>query len=367
VPQRFDSVEIRQDAVQTLSSGALRIPAQFSRPGVFTYVRDGKSIREYRPPEEVLKAESVATAADMPATVGHPGLVSASTWRKDSVGHLSSPAASETGLLGHVIVSDPDAIAKVKSRALRDLSPGYLARLDETPGVTPAGEPYDCVQRDIRYNHVALLPPGGGRQGGTVSLRLDAAGDQILDSESRAPMKIKIHFDGKDHEVEAGSVEHLALQARIDATRDAALVAATAALKTANEELAKSKARLDALDAAAKTAARSALEVRARKLLGADAKFDGKSDREVMLAAVLKSDAKFVADGKSDEYVAVRFDIAVDAPNADKTRQDAAAAALAAAQGTPPAPSTNDPIKAAEQRRLDDAEAWKKPLSVTRA
>lgn len=53
-----------------------------------------------------------------------------------------------------------------------DVSAGYAARLDFTPGVFE-GEAYDCVQREIRFNHVALCPQGRGRSGPEVGVRLD--------------------------------------------------------------------------------------------------------------------------------------------------------------------------------------------------
>jgi hypothetical protein len=40
---------------------------------------------------------------------------------------------------------------------------------------------YDRVQRRIRYNHAALGPPGWGRAGADVSLRLDAAVEVVRD------------------------------------------------------------------------------------------------------------------------------------------------------------------------------------------
>jgi uncharacterized protein len=58
---------------------------------------------------------------------------------------------------------------------------GYEVREDHTPG-TWNGQAYDLVQRDIRYNHVALLPPGSGRAGRECALRLDSTA-AVLDDE----------------------------------------------------------------------------------------------------------------------------------------------------------------------------------------
>src|SRR5690606_36395618 len=53
------------------------------------------------------------------------------------------------------------------------LSPGYTCRIDETPGTHPIFGPYDAIQRDRVYNHVAHTDSPRG--GPTVRLRVDSA------------------------------------------------------------------------------------------------------------------------------------------------------------------------------------------------
>jgi hypothetical protein len=363
VPLRFDQIEIRQDAIETLPSGAIRIPATISRSGVFTYRQDGKLVREYRPPSEVLHADSVNSFADAPVTIGHPGLVTISTLRRDAVGHVSSPVAKENAVDGHVVIDDPTTIARIKAGQLRSLSPGYKLDVLDTPGTTPSGEPYDRLQTKIVNNHLALLPPGANRQGASVSLRLDSAGDEIAEDIQDPPMKITIRCDGKDHEVEAGSPEHIRLQARADAEKDALAAREKSRADTAETALAAANKELETFRNAKKAADRSALETRARKLLGPDVKFDGKTDREVQVLAIQKGCPDFKSDGLGDEYVAARFDFAFEKP--PTTRQDDMINDLNRAQGEKPK-TPDDATKAAEKERQDSAELWKRPLAVTR-
>jgi hypothetical protein len=42
----------------------------------------------------------------------------------------------------------------------RELSNGYRSTIDFTPGITPSGERYDAVQKEIRGNHVAVVAKG---------------------------------------------------------------------------------------------------------------------------------------------------------------------------------------------------------------
>jgi hypothetical protein len=234
------------------------------------------------------------------------------------------------------------------------------------------------VQRDITYNHIAILPPGAGRQGDSVALRLDAADNQIPD-EPKTTMKIKLTLDGKEHEVEDGSAEHLQLQARVDAEKDAELArlrGVEASSKTTAEQAAKDKARLDALEAAEKQRARTELEGKARKVLGAEAKFDGKTDRQVRELVMTKLDASVKFEGKGDDYVSVYVDARLDAAPAPKTVGTKQADAVTQiVNGTRQDSAKREPLTvenanvhvATEQARQDSREAWRKPLLISRS
>src|SRR5690606_25499162 len=99
---------------------------------------------------------------------------------------VSADIAPESGeyLGGTAVLQDESAVRMAQGGHLKEFSAGYLSLLDPTPGVVPAGmpdagKPYDVIQRRIRYNHVAFLPPGTGRAGPEVAIRLDSRGNQI--------------------------------------------------------------------------------------------------------------------------------------------------------------------------------------------
>jgi hypothetical protein len=74
-------------------------------------------------------------------------------------------------------VTHSDAVDGVKRRDATQVSAGYRVDYDPTPGVVPdgepdAGQPYDGVQRNIRVNHIAIVPQG--RAGPEVRLLLDS-------------------------------------------------------------------------------------------------------------------------------------------------------------------------------------------------
>jgi len=176
VPVRFDVAIL--GAVKRTPLGGLEVPATLTRAGVFTY-RDtnGATIRELRPIEEVLSADSLESLRGAPVTDLHPPeLVTPETFRTYSRGSVLGTPTTENGtqVAAVLAIQDAELIAKVESGAAREVSLGYSMQIDPTPGVWN-GEAYDQVQRQIRYNHAALGPVGWGRAGRDVALRLDAS------------------------------------------------------------------------------------------------------------------------------------------------------------------------------------------------
>lgn len=315
---------MRLDKHTRTPAGALRVDAAVTSVGVFPYRNpDGSVRREYRSPEEVFKADSVSTLRDAPVTHDHPpGLVTSSNWKKYAVGHQTGELKHDNlAVLTPVVINDAAVIQDIETGRIQEISCGYSCSIDNTPGVTPEGERYDARQTDIRYNHIALGAPGWGRQGAQASLRLDAHDDQIFEKET---MKIKIRRDGKEIEVEAGSAEHLQLQAQIDLeinqkiaelTKQVSEISARA--DAAEAKLKTETARADAAEKFVKNAARTELETRARSVLGKDVKFDGKSDDDVRKLVIAKKAPDMRLDGKDSVYLAAAFDIWCETPKSE--------------------------------------------------
>jgi len=343
--------------VQRTQLGGERIPARLSRTGVLVYRNpDGTKRRELRLPEEVFNADSLATLWSAPVIdiAHHTGMVTPETWRDVSLGHTENVRVDGDFIAGELVVQDADALERIDARERTELSCGYTCRLDGPPGVWN-GQPYDVIQRHIRYNHVALCPPNGGRAGSDVGLRLDQDGNPapVWCSTEDIDMKI-IRLDGKDYEI--GSDQHLAKLEELHKAEVTSLAAkhaeSEAALKKSLDEL---QGRFDARESAAKKAEKDAEEYKReaeekqkaekaaqrsklkaalrlgrayeRVLGGKDDEDDpdGDEDKEeqkmdalldecledpraVMLRAIQKTSPEFNAEGKSDDYVAARFD-----------------------------------------------------------
>lgn len=324
-------------------NGWMRVDAYLTRTGVFTYMQpDGTQRREYRPPDEVFKADSLKSFEAVPFTNDHPPVtLDATNTKQYQVGHLvGAPKQDGDKMRATILVTDAGTIGDMEVGKLQ-ISNGYLCDLEERSGTSPDGERFDAIQRNIVGNHVALV--NLGRAGPEVRARLDAADGVMLPSttqpiaeQSAEEPMVKIKIDGVEVEVSETAAQILEKQR---AAHEAAVAAAktdaekaAARADSAAADLAKAKA--DAAEAPKKARAemeaRVKLEETARQVLGKDVKTDGVDSRDLkrQIAATQAGDVKL--DEKSDAYVEVLFDKAV-AEAAAKRDEDAQVAAVIAA------------------------------------
>ena len=121
--------------------------------------------------------------------------------------------------------------------------------------------------------------------------------------EYEADQQVLNHLDRESARADAAMTEAEKMKAerdKVEAERDAA-----------NEELKKMKSsRGD--DIASAVRDRLALERSATAILGTEAKVDSMTDSEIRLAIISKASPNTNLDGKSDVYIAARYDAAVE-------------------------------------------------------
>lgn len=172
-----DRAHILLDDVKTLADGYKVVRSKIARTGIQKYLgrelgdeaiangfKSGDLVKVYRSPEEVFSEDAVNGWAAVPVTVNHPAeLVDSSNVEEYQVGNVRDKAHvdREGGWLGleYVVMADR-AIAGLLDGSLSEVSGGYTAELDWTPGVTPDGQRFDVQQRNIRPNHLAMVPRG---------------------------------------------------------------------------------------------------------------------------------------------------------------------------------------------------------------
>ena len=300
--QRYDNYAIQ--AIKT-DEGFVRDAPIIGRTGILEYRNvDGSIRREYRPPEEAFKADSLASIRGKPITMGHHGLVTNATYGQSKpIGTVLSDGRQD----GNNIRAD--VVIYSLETDDRELSCGYQTELDETPGVTSTGEHYDAIQRNIVYNHLAIVPRG---RAGNARLNMD--GEQIFEEvkpmskikldngiEYDVPQEVEVAFKAMSEKADASKKEFDALQAKFDS--------ANAEIETLKADAEKAKKEFEAkFDEAVKTT----IELRTIASKHGIEKADEMSNEEIKKAVVAKVHPKLNLDGKSAEYIEVAFDLAKD-------------------------------------------------------
>ena len=310
----------RLDRAKRTGAGGARVPATIARTGVQVYTDAmGRTVREYRPPETVFAEDSLATLGSIPVTEGHPASgVTPANHRQLSVGHVSDAPpgkrkdADAEWIETSLIISDADTLRKVESGELVEVSMGYMADVVAEPGVTPSGEHYDAVQRNVRFNHIALLKDGHARAGSGARLRLD--GNQELREDSMR--KVKIDGIECDH----GGETHISLLERAAATATQRADAAEAALTAAQTELGTAKATIAAhkpVDVNALVQDELTFRSTILPALPKGYTFDGKTRDQVRAdavgPAVMADAAKLGSDAERSGYIACALKQRLDA------------------------------------------------------
>lgn len=338
----------RLDGRTELGDGSVRFTARLTRVGVFDY----GDHKELRTEDEVFAQEALDSFKGLVVTDGHQGWVTPDTWRDLAKGHVGDDVRRDGDfVVASVIVKDAEMLRKIDAGDIREVSMGYAVELRQEAGVTPSGEKYDAVQTNIRGNHAALGPYDWARAGREARLldglaygpgmttpvqHMDAPTNDQIRADLDAARADADALRKERDDVRADLAEAKKNVDKLEAERDAARSDADKAKKALEDQKASEDARIDA---------RIALLDSARTVLGKDFDAKGKSDREVREAALVKLDPNAKFDGKSDDYVAARFDLAVEGAKKD----DAAVGAVNQVVNTP-APAKKSLLDEAHER-----------------
>jgi uncharacterized protein len=329
----------RKDA----KTGYLDAPVYPTKAGVFLYLnKDGTTRRELRPKEEVHKADSLKILENKPHTNSHPPvLLNSKNTKQYSTGMVYGPhVVADDGIhtQARVVVTDSEAIADIE-RGKVQVSCGYTCDIEDSSGNHPEFGPYDAIQRNIEYNHLAS--EWRGRAGAGAAIKRDSGDDsgeqvyrfdaiEIVEDEAPAPQPKKdqkqeepkmatIRIDERDFEV-SESVE-IAYNAKkkadaeaIKATKDDAEAEKKRADQTqAKLDEAQEKIKeLEAIDHDNRIDAAIELREKLKPILGKDYQFNGKSDLQIKKDAIAKLRPNADLTGKSEAYIADRYEMVME-------------------------------------------------------
>jgi hypothetical protein len=396
--RRFDSFDPGKwmtTPFKKTDDGFLTVRAITTSACVFTYRNaDGSVTRELRPPEEVFAPDTLNSMKGKPVTNDHPdSLVTPETAKALQVGSMgSNPSSNVDGWTAldpqeqqnyrgsnatdglHVAIdmtiTDGPTIELVLA-GKQALSMGYTCDYEPTPGVW-CGVQYDGIQHNIRYNHCAIVD--AARAGDAAKIRTDSAdaiqviqpgsvpetheegnnmavrkfnidgaeceGDDLLISSYQ---NVKKRADAAEQALNDAKAENAKAISKLEGERDALkdrADAAEKALKEAKDNALDEKrideaanAKIALLDAAS----RANVEVK-----------DGMSALEIKKAVIMALSPEAKLDGKNDDYIGARFDVALETldAKADGENRETGGGAL------PQAPAKDRQDSAAHYQRM---------------
>lgn len=365
--KRFDNIDNSQWMTvpfETTTEGFLRGRAIVTSIGVFSYARkDGTIQRELRLPEEVFAEGTLNSMKLKPVTLNHPtefvtkdnadklqvgSLGDNPSWTKEWEHRNWTEITDGINCAIDMVITKKDAINAVLN-GKNALSMGYTCDLEMAePGSTWCGVEYDFIQRNIRYNHCAIVDSARAGDNAKIELRVDSEDavleDMVIKSDGGTKMELKkINLDGIEYQAEESVIKTLnAEKTRADkAEKDACeekkvMDKKVADLEDKEKELEKRISELEAeRDTAKEKADNAEKELEKVKADSADPKHldeavkakltllhnaekakvevkEDMSDLDIKKAIITSQFPKANFDGKDEVYIEARYDSAVE-------------------------------------------------------
>jgi len=351
--------------------GFLRVPGKAARTGIQDYLacelglkdRDPNSIvKVYRPADEVFKDESLATYLGADVTNDHPSsLVNADTYRNTSVGVVTSVGRQENDfVVVDMVIKHKDAIKAVESGKC-ELSAGYTAIYDDTPGMTLDGEAYDFRQTSIKINHVAIVDRARAgmmarifdeKTGGNMPVNITLDSGRVIDVADAANAQLVADaFDRSEKRVKDAEAARDTAQALYDSAQEQITELQQ---KCSDEAI---KARVEQL---------ARVTTLARKVAGDAFTCDSMDHVEIMRSALTAKLPTRDWASKSAAYVEAAFDQASEKEDEEEESKDAGGNGKKRKMGDQYAQLSVDAAKVQQtsddmmiQRKKNLANAWK--------
>lgn len=342
--RRIDLASAPMKKPELLDNGWMLCDAVLTTTGVFSYANpDGTERRELRLPEDVFHPDSMKSFHLVPVTNNHPdcGWLDSNNTKQYACGTAEMPTRDGDNMRARLMITDATLIQDMRDGKCQ-VSNGYFADLEMRAGVYD-GQPFDCVQKNIRGNHVAIVDEA--RAGPVAKVKLDAADGvmvRVVQGARPEPLgaTVKVKINGVEFEVSDQVAQAMEFERKRQdeavAEKDAQLTQATAALGKAEGERDLAKQAGAKLDAALKQAtdqknvdaainARLALVETAREVLGPDFKADGKPSGAIRAEVIAKLAPDLKLDGKPEAQVQAYFEAVMAAQSTSKNDGLAAA------------------------------------------
>jgi uncharacterized protein len=149
--------------IRDTADGYLVALSRVARSGVQDYLASelglmgNHIVRVMRHPDDVFAKDAMSSLSHAPVTVDHPAvMVDAENWREFAVGEVGDNVLRDGEWLSvPLILKDAKGIGAARTTH-KEISMGYTANLVDAP----EGSDWDLEMKDIRFNHLAIVPKG---------------------------------------------------------------------------------------------------------------------------------------------------------------------------------------------------------------
>lgn len=321
-----DISSISSQRVKT-DEGFLLVPAKVARTGVQEYnalfdfapneIPEEKNfsdsnnvVRLLRVSDEVFNKDALLSCANRPVTDGHPknGFVDSFNVRDLQVGFSRDDVRQDGDAVAiDLVIQAEEIIKKIEDEGVNQISLGYSTDIDWANGVHPEFGKFDGIQRNIRCNHIALVKSGRAGPGIKISDEktggkkmatrvIDGITIEVTDQSGEAIDKLQSELEDAfelasetEKQLKDTQKENERLKGELDAEKAKALKVADVDSLVAN--------RLQVIDSA--------------RALHSEIDPSNKSEHEIRVEAVQKTDSSFDLKDKSEKYVKAVFDTLV--------------------------------------------------------
>jgi len=267
-------------------------------------------------PEDVFDELSIKTLAGIPVTNAHPEEpLNADNTNKYLVGFSGdSPQKIDEFIKSTFTITDGKTIKDIMVEGKEEVSCGYFCDSIEAPGIWNGLE-YDAIQKNIRYNHIAVVDRG--RAGPKVRIKLDSADAVLVEDSKKSSLEFENDINSEKSVPKSFTKEEKITMAKItidsveyEVSESLAQIVSTKISKidSLGKEIESAKKNLDELSG--KSEALSA-ELKKRDDEIKELKEKKLSDKEILARAdELNSVVEFAKETLGDAFNADQFDIA---------------------------------------------------------
>jgi hypothetical protein len=216
------NVQIQNPKWEKTEDGFLRCKARVLAERIMEYGRDeiedmpenipGDKFKMFVSRDEMARPESIRSLEGASIVAGQHTWLNPDNISLYSMGHVAgAPRLTDDGYLEvDLMVTNPEAIKAIEGKEIGEISGAYRCEAFFEPGQFD-DDIYDAIQKDLDWNHIAVIPSGHGRAGADIRIFNKKDKEKVKMTEEKKLIRVKLKNTGRYINVEeeiAGELEN---------------------------------------------------------------------------------------------------------------------------------------------------------------